>query len=72
LSRHWKANLLIQGCGEGKLSVQPGIPVANAQKNQTPDGFLGRVFKVKVRERVAGHVISLCTILWLANGEVTG
>lgn len=39
LSRRWKANLLIQGRGEGKLNVKPGIPVANAQKNQTPGGF---------------------------------
>ena len=46
----------------------------NAQK-KTPrfaDGFQRKFFKDRVRERVAGHVISLCTILWLANGEVTG
>ena len=36
------------------------------------DGFQGRVFKDSVRERVPGCAISSCTVLWLADGEVTG
>ena len=44
---------------DAKKRVQAG----NVQKTQPPSGFQGRVFKGKVKEIVAGCMISLCTIL---------
>ena len=31
-----------------------------------------RPFKDSVRERVAEYVISLCSVLWLVDGDITG
>ena len=33
------------------------------KRPELPDGFQGRGFKCKVRERVTGNVISSCTVL---------
>ena len=67
---HSKANLLAPGCGEGKYRVYCKAPNIGPTKEkgqllnkrpELPDGFQGRVFKGKVRERVAGYLISLWT-----------
>ena len=36
------------------------------------DGFQGKVFKVRVMERVLGCMISLWPFFWLVGGEVVG
>ena len=36
------------------------------------DGFEGKVFKVRVMERVLGYMISLWPFFWLVGGEVIG
>ena len=69
---HSKANLLTPGCGEGKYSVycKENKPLM-LKRPKLPNDFEGRVFKDSVRERVTGYVISLYSILWLVDGEVT-
>ena len=61
-----KANLLTPGCGDEKCSIyckaEQGVWVANAKKSKVSDGFQGRVFKDKLREKVASSVVSF-TIL---------
>ena len=42
------------------------------KRPELPEGFQGRVFKGKMKERVVGCMISSCSILWLVEGEVTG
>ena len=37
-----------------------------------PDGFQGKVFKDRVRERVSVYLISSWTFFWLVGGEVIG
>ena len=40
------------------------------KRPELPDGFQGKVFRDRVRERVAGCVISLCTLFCLLDGGV--
>ena len=42
------------------------------KRRELPDGFQGKVFKDRVRERVAGCMIGLCTFFSLVGGEVIG
>ena len=66
-----------RGCDEGQCSVYCKAPdkesrTANALKGWAPRGFQQRILIGKVMEgslRVCDH---LCTILWLADGEVIG
>ena len=75
-----RANLPIPGCGKGKCSIYcKAFSVGPSKENRQlrlkrpklPDGFQGRVFKDKVRERVAGCLISSWTFFFLVSGEVT-
>ena len=63
---HSKASVLTLDCGEGKYSVYCKVPsVENGQlrlkRLELSPGFWGRVFKSKLRERVAGCLISSWT-----------
>ena len=66
---HSKADLLTLACGDGKCSIYCGHQTRRSgqlmfKEPKLLDGFQGRVFKVKVKERSqAGYVISLCTVL---------
>ena len=42
------------------------------KKPELPDGFQQNIFKGQVREGSPGCVISSCTILRVADGEVAG
>ena len=42
------------------------------KRPELPDGFQGKVFRDRVRERVAGCATSLWTFFWLVGGEVDG
>ena len=69
--------VLTPGCGEGNCEVfcrhqTRSIDNWFSKYLNIPDGFQGRMFEGKGRERVAGCVISSGNILWLVDGEVTG
>ena len=69
---HWfgvKQLRLLKGI---HYEAKHGDQATYAQKTWNfPLDFLGRIFKVRVRERLTECVVSLGTILWLVDGEVT-
>ena len=61
------------GAEKGLLQESKENGAAHAQKTWTPQWVSGKRFlEAKWGRGVPGCVISLCTILWLADGEVTG
>ena len=75
--KHSKVNLPTRGCDEGKDSICCKTPSKEygqlmLKKTRLSLGFQGRAFKGKGRKRVVGCMISLCTVLWLVSGKVTG
>ena len=72
---HSKSNLLTLGCGEGKVNIYFRAPrKENGRRLLTrpklPNGFQGKVFKDRVRERVVGYMISSHPILGSVGDEV--
>ena len=73
-----KGNLLTPGCGEGRRSVYCRAPSKESRqlvlkRPELPEGFQGKVFKDRVKERGCGVcVISswTWTFFWLVRGEV--
>ena len=60
-----KDNLLTPGCGDGKCSVYCRAPSKESRQLvlKRPDGFQGKVFKDRVRERGCGVHDQLLDIL---------
>ena len=70
-----KASLLTCSCCEGKCSIYFRAPSKEyrwlmLKRPELPGGFQGKVFEDRVRERIAGCIISLWTFFWLVGGEV--
>ena len=74
LPTHRKASTLTQGCTR-KCNVYFRAPSNESiqlvpQRPQLPQGFQGKVFKDRMRERVVGYVNSSGTFFWFVGDEV--
>lgn len=68
----WFTSLLIPGCEEGKCRVcckESGA--AHAQKALSAHGLEESIVKARWGRGVTGCLMSSCTVLWWADGEVT-
>ena len=76
LPAHSKASLLMLGCGEGMCScllqdTKQGVQAVTVQSTWTPQWISGKdFFKDRVREKVAGCMISSRTLFALVGSEV--